>query len=165
MSRYSTRQPFSTAAAYKAARRILINGKYYSPGDVVPGDAAPDRIMAALYDQRKIDMMPLPASQEDIDTALEQLAEAKAKEAAASIQAQKDAPKPPSKPRAKPKPKPAPAATTEPENDLPGGWKVSRVGMGGWKVLNPDGIAVGESHPTEEEARAEATRLHGESVT
>jgi hypothetical protein len=57
MSRYSTRQPFTTACShYACLRPVTLSGNTYQPGDLIPAGAGRQRVMASLWESRKIDV-------------------------------------------------------------------------------------------------------------
>lgn len=157
MSRYSAQAPFTPGAVYAVVRRgVLVSGRRYAPGSVIPAGTLPDRLARSLYEQRLIRLA---------DGAEQKAARAVAKKAAGSAAAEApDAAAPEAERPAAPEPDAAPAEVADapaPDRIPVGSYAVVRAGMGGWKVTDPEGRPVGDGHETPEAAVAEAAGLAG----
>lgn len=129
------RQPFHPGSTFNATRPFTMNGVNYAAGDRVDTTGVPDRTLRALYEQRKIDY----ASVEPVV-----------------------APQAAPQAEAKPKPK-AEKKAEQPVDDKPQ-YRVKQAGLGGFKVISPDGAPVGPGYKTHAEALVEAQRLNAATV-
>lgn len=151
MSRYSARLPFTTSADFTVVRPFTINGVSVAPGDAMPTAGVAERVLRNLYDQRKIDIAPTnsPAT----------AAPQRAPKADAAPRAPKPRPEAQSAPVAPPM-APVNEQITDAVTQAPAPrYRVKHAGLGGFKVLDANGVPLGKGWPTKAEAEAEVARL------
>lgn len=129
---YHPLHPFTPGARYKVVRPpVTLDGHEFTYDDELPADVDL-RLLELLYTQRKIEVI---GPKEVLPMAA-------------------DAPAAPVKKAPAKKVEPAAAADAPPLK-----YKVKQAGLGGFKVIAPNGAPVGEGHKTYDLALAEAQRL------
>lgn len=154
MTGFIPRQPFHPASDFVAVRGFTLNSVELKEGDPVDTTGVEERVLRALYDQRKIDypaIKPVKAqSQATLEAKLEATLEG-------TLQATLE-----------PTLEGTPASgedTAKPKGHVSGlkkkdGHSIKRAGFGGWKVIDPKGAPVGPGYKTEAEAQARADELN-----
>lgn len=146
------RQPFHPASDFVAAAPFTLNGKDLNWGDPVDTTGVDDRLLRALYEQRKIDyaeIRPVKASggKATVEATVEGTVQAKVQ---ATLEATLEG---------------GPQAAdqkghADTDKKIAPRYKVKHAGLGGWKVIDDKGVPVGAGHKTKALAEEAAAALN-----
>ena len=158
MSRFSSPLPFTPLADFRSLRVLTLCGVDLQPGDIIPTsvrDECGERRLRALYEQRRIE--PVPAVSPPVPSKTTPIAPVQGMPPADDGFASSGEPSVGAAVAA------AAPAPDESDDDQPadGAFAVQKAGMGGWIVVNAEGVQVGNSHRLKKDAVAAAAALAG----